>query len=87
MPKTITSPERIFQHPWRAGHPFGRRLGPGRRWGMLCFFCFLLLVIGGYWYVTDSDRVRGLAEKYLSRARRPCACRPRHPLRFRGPAT
>jgi hypothetical protein len=34
---------------------------------MLVLFVFLCAVIGGYWYLTDADRVRGMAETYLSK--------------------
>jgi len=30
---------------------------------MFCLFCFLLSVIGGYWYLTDATRVRRCASR------------------------
>jgi hypothetical protein len=33
---------------------------------MFCVLCFLLSVIAGYWYLTDSTRVRRMCEAYLS---------------------
>jgi hypothetical protein len=66
MPKPLTSPDRLFDRTWRPGHPFGRRLSGTRRWGMATAFALLCTVIGGYLFVTDSDRVRHMAESYLS---------------------
>jgi hypothetical protein len=33
---------------------------------MCCLLCFLLSVITGYWYLTDSNRVQRMCEAYLS---------------------
>jgi hypothetical protein len=66
MPRSLNSPDRLFDRTWRAGHPFCRRLSAGRRWGMISLFILLGLIIGGYWYVTDSNRVKLMAENYLS---------------------
>ena len=51
----------------RCGHHFRAHRGRFRRWFMGIFFTFLCLVIGGYTYLTDSDRVRMMAEVYLSK--------------------
>src|SRR6185503_20324838 len=61
-----TSPDRLFERTWRPGHPFRPRLSGGRRWGMTLLFALLCGIIGAYWYITDSVRVRGLAEDYLT---------------------
>jgi hypothetical protein len=66
MPRSLNSPDRLFDRTWRAGHPFRQRLSAGRKWGMICLFFFLLCIICGYWYVTDSNRVKTMAEDYLS---------------------
>src|SRR5689334_20081638 len=58
--------EQLFDRTWRPGHPFRPRLSPLRRWGMFCLLCFLLSVITGYWYLTDSSRVKQMCEAYLS---------------------
>jgi hypothetical protein len=34
---------------------------------MLCLLLLLAAIIGGYWYITDSNRVRAMAESYLSK--------------------
>ena len=61
-----TNIEHLFDRPWRPGQPFGRRAGRLRRWGMVVILLVLCGVISGYGYVTDSDRVRSMAESYLS---------------------
>jgi len=66
MPRSLNSPDRLFDRTWRAGHPFCQRLSAGRRWSMICLFALLLGIIGAYWYVTDSSRVKMMAEDYLS---------------------
>jgi hypothetical protein len=66
MPRSLNSPDRLFDRTWRAGHPFRQRLSAGRRWGMIGLFLVLGGIIGGYWYVTDSNRVKTMAEDYLS---------------------
>ena len=48
-------------------HPFQPRLSAVRRWGMPAVFILLVILIGAYWYYTDSMRVRKLAETYLTR--------------------
>ncbi|MBV8781119.1 MAG: hypothetical protein JO353_06950, partial [Phycisphaerae bacterium] len=66
MPRSLNSPDRLFDRTWRAGHPFRRRLSAGRRWSMVTLFALLAVVIGGYAFVTDSQRVKSMAEEYLS---------------------
>ncbi len=66
MLRTTASFEQLFDRTWRPGHPFRPRLSPLRRWGMFCLLGFLLSVIGAYWYLTDSTRVRRMCESYLS---------------------
>src|SRR5688500_10399445 len=61
------SPDRLFDRPWRWGHPFARRTGRARRWGMTLLLLVLCGVIYTYGHVTDAARVRGMAETYLSR--------------------
>src|SRR5688572_2678577 len=67
MPRALTSPDRLFDRTWRPGHPFRPKLSRVRRIFMMLALFVLSLVIGGYWFVTDSDRVRGWAQDYLSR--------------------
>ncbi len=66
VPRRLTSPDRLFDRTWRAGHPFGPRLSKLRRIGMMISLLLLGTIIGGYWYVTDSNRVRSMAMGYLS---------------------
>lgn len=66
MPRMFTTPDRLFDRTWRPGHPFRPRLSSGRRWGMAVMFVLLCAIIGAYWYITDSNRVRGMAERYLA---------------------
>src|SRR5689334_565684 len=51
---------------WRSMHPFRPRLSRKRRTVMMILFIFLAGIIGGYEYITDSDRVREKAEQYLT---------------------
>lgn len=66
MPRRLHTPDRLFDHTWRSGHPYGRRTGRLRRWAMILLLIVLCTVIGGYGYLTDSERVRFMAESYLS---------------------
>ncbi|MDB5331890.1 MAG: hypothetical protein JWP03_3041, partial [Phycisphaerales bacterium] len=66
MSRYCVSADQLFSRTWRAGHPFSPRCGRFRRVGMLLLLLGFGLVILGYSYVTDSRRVRGMAEKYLS---------------------
>jgi len=67
MPRNVKTPDRLFDRPWQPMHPFHPRLSALRRWGMFSFFILLTLLITAYWYYTDSERVRSLAESYLTR--------------------
>src|SRR5688500_16485395 len=60
------TPDHLFDRPWRPGRRFAARGGRVRRWGMIGLLFALCLVIGGYAYLADADRVRGMAEQCLS---------------------
>ena len=66
MFRSFVSPDRLFDRPWQSGHPFCRRVGRIRRCAMLFVLLGLCAIIGGYGYLTDSERVRGMAQSYLS---------------------
>src|SRR3954468_11784744 len=66
MPKTFTTPEGLFDRTWRPGHPFSPRVSRVRRWSMTLVFVLLCAIIGGYLFITDSARVKGMAEQYLT---------------------
>lgn len=59
-------PEGLFDRPWRPGHPFGPGPSKFRRLGMLVLLIFFCTLIAGYIYITDTTRVRTMAENYLS---------------------
>ena len=67
MSRYSAIPDRLLDRAWRSGHPFRPRCGRLRRWSMLVLFVTLSLMIGGYNYLTDSNRVRSMAETYLTR--------------------
>src|SRR5947208_1181612 len=67
MPKPITTPDRLFDRTWRPGHPFRPRLSGRRKWVMTLLFLFLCAIIAGYAILTDSHRVRAMAQSYLSK--------------------
>ncbi len=67
MSRFCVTPDRLFDRTWRAGHPFRPRTGRLRRWAMIMLLVVLSLTIGGYGYLTDSRRVRVMAELYLTR--------------------
>lgn len=67
MGQRLAQLEQTLDRRWRGGHPFRPRLSRKRRVGMLAIFVLLCAVIGAYWYLTDADRVRGMAEAYLSK--------------------
>lgn len=67
MSRTTLQPDRLFDRPWRGGHPLRPRISRSRRWLMILALTVLLLIIGGYAYLTDAQRVEALAESYLSR--------------------
>src|SRR5512138_3489395 len=61
------SPDRLYERPFAAAHPFLRTPSAPRRWTMLCVFVLLCAIIGTYLFVTDSRRVQRMAESELSR--------------------
>jgi hypothetical protein len=67
MSRPALTPDRLFDRPWRPGSRSAHRGGGRRRWATIVLLLVLCLVIGGYGYITDSDRVRAMAESYLSR--------------------
>jgi hypothetical protein len=67
MPRSYTSPDRLFDRTWRAGHPFHPRTSRTRRLTMIGLLLVLCTAIGGYWFFTDSQRVRAMAQESLSR--------------------
>ncbi len=67
MSRYSVSPELLFDRPWRAGHPFRPHCGRMRRWAIAMLLAVLCLIIGGYDYLTDSTRVREMAQSYLTR--------------------
>ncbi|HSZ59581.1 MAG TPA: hypothetical protein VK797_28315, partial [Tepidisphaeraceae bacterium] len=66
MPRYSIHPGQLLDRPWWCGHPFRAHRGRFRRCCMGTLFVLLCLVIGGYTYLTDSDRVRLMAQGYLS---------------------
>jgi hypothetical protein len=61
------SPDRLYERPFAAAHPFVRTPGAARRWSMMLIFMFLCATIGAYLFVTDVKRVQYMAEQELSR--------------------
>ena len=58
--------DELFDHAWQV--PWGRRrVGLFRKIIMWAFLLLLIVIIAGYSYVTDSERVRSLAQDYLSK--------------------
>src|ERR1700722_765857 len=49
--------------PW---HPLRPRIGKVRRIATILFLIFLCALIGGYAFLTDEDRIRGMAGDYLA---------------------
>src|SRR5438067_8282550 len=66
MSQAFLTPDRLFDRPWQPGHGFGQRPSRGRRVLMMGSFLLLCALIAGYLYITDQDRVRSMAENYLS---------------------
>src|SRR3954462_12485758 len=66
MSQSGLTPDRLFDRPWRWGHPFARRTGRLRRWAMTALLLLLCAVIYTYSHLTDATRVRQMAESYLS---------------------
>src|SRR3954454_20918415 len=58
--------DRLMDRPWRTAHPFRPRITIRRRVVMMTLFILFSSVIGTYLYVTDSTRVRQMAESYLT---------------------
>jgi hypothetical protein len=67
MSHTALTPDHLFDRPWQPGRRFAARDSRAKRWGMIALLVLLCLVIFGYGYITDSERVRAMAESYLSR--------------------
>lgn len=67
MSRFCVSPDPVSRRCWRPGHPFNPRCGRMRRIAMFVLLVLFSLIIFGYNYVTDSSRVRLMAETYLSR--------------------
>src|SRR5689334_4869969 len=66
MPKPITTPDRLFDRTWRPGHPFRPRLAGRRKWLMSLLFLLLCVIIARYTILSDANRVRSMAQSYLS---------------------
>src|SRR5690349_19874992 len=67
MARSGASLEESFDRPYRPGAAFGPRISPLRRWGMVAVLLLLIGVIVTYWVLTDTRRVREMAQDYLSR--------------------
>jgi hypothetical protein len=61
----LANPERLFEKSWRPRHPLRRRHCAARRRGMAAVLLFLAIIIFGYIYLTDAQRVRAMASAYL----------------------
>src|SRR5579859_3328921 len=66
MPRYSINPTLLIDRPWWCGHPFRAHRGRARRWCMMTLLLVLGIIIWGYAYLTDPDRVRQMAESYLS---------------------
>src|SRR2546421_12652548 len=66
MARRGASLDELFDRPYRPGAAFAPRLSPLRRWGMVGMLFLLVGVIVTYWILTDSRRVRTMAQNYLS---------------------
>ena len=67
MPHPSPTADCLFDRPWRPGHhPFGKRPSSMRRWAMMLLLLVLCGIIGAYLFYTDTDRVRSMAQSYLS---------------------
>jgi hypothetical protein len=67
MARRGASLDELFDRPYRPGAAFAVRISPLRRWGMFALLLLLVSVILTYWFLTDSRRVRAMAEDYLSK--------------------
>ncbi|HEX8523456.1 MAG TPA: hypothetical protein VF669_14480 [Tepidisphaeraceae bacterium] len=66
MSQSFLTPDRLFDRPWQPGHAFGRKTSLLRRALMMVLFLVLCSIIAGYLYLTDADRVRTMAQQYLT---------------------
>ena len=66
MSRYSLNPDRLFDRPWRPGHPFHPKSGRLRRLSTAGLLVFLCGVIWTYGYLTDAKRVRDMAQGYLS---------------------
>jgi hypothetical protein len=66
MSRQALTPDALLDRPWRPARRFTSGGGRIRKWAMIALLALLCLIIAGYVYLTDSDRVRGMAESYLS---------------------
>src|SRR5262245_34734174 len=67
MTKALPTPDRLFDRTWRPGSPLRPSSAYFRRVVLYIFFGALLSIISAYWVLTDSNRVRRMAEDDLSR--------------------
>jgi hypothetical protein len=66
MSQSFLTPDKLFDRPWQPGHAFGRKPSRLRRAFMMMLFLLLCSIIAGYLYLTDADRVRSMAQQYLT---------------------
>jgi hypothetical protein len=66
MAQSTLTIDRLFDRSSRLPYPLRARTSQLRRWTMLSLFVVLSTVIGVYWYMTDTRRVRAMAEQYLT---------------------
>lgn len=64
--KMLVNPERLFEKSWRPRHPLRRQHCAARRRCMAGLLLLLCIIIFGYIYLTDAQRVRSMASSYLS---------------------
>jgi len=62
----LANPERLFEKSWRPRHPLRRRHCAARRRSMAALLLILTIIICGYIWLTDAQRVRAMASAYLS---------------------
>jgi hypothetical protein len=67
MPKVMPTPERLFDRTWRPGSPFRPRAAYLRRIILYIVLAALMAVIGAYLVLTDSARVKRMAEEDLGK--------------------
>ncbi len=66
MSQSFLTPDKLFDRPWQPGHAFGRKPSRLRRAFMMSLFLLLCSIIAGYLYLTDTERVRSMAQQYLT---------------------